>query len=215
MIVSCFIPFLSAINNVFVSLSSTSLSLCHHYFDWLIQCSIFITFFITVMVIGFTQRMRTVSESDAPEEEDFSTIDIDVATQRPAEREHPMVFRVQESSSTAIVEPKDDLTNPLFDARFGRRSGHGDPIEEEFVPEYLQYTLPSLTAVIKDDSRPEDDECFTIRIFPGDVPGRKETFNCYENDNRYSATNYFCETTICIEDNDGQFFSCVGLKINP
>ena len=123
------------------------------------------------MVIGFTQRMRTVSESDAPEEEGFFTIDIDVATLNPAETEHPMVFRVQESKSTAIVEPKDDLTNPLLDALFGSRSRYGYSIQEEFVPEYLQYTFPSLTAVIRDDSRPEDEECFTIGIFAVDVPG--------------------------------------------
>ena len=151
------------------------------------------------MVIGFTQRIRTVSESDAPEEEDFFTIDIDVATLNPAETEHPMVFHLEVSRSTAIVEPKDNVTNPLFDALFGSRSRYGYSIQEKFVPKYLQYTFPSLTAVIRDDSRPEDEECFTIRIFPVDVPGRKTGFYCN------SATNYFCRTTICIEDNDGRW----------
>ena len=54
------------------------------------------------MIIGFTQRVRTVSESSAARRE-FSLIDIDVATQRLAEREHPMVFYLW-SSRAAIVE---------------------------------------------------------------------------------------------------------------
>ena len=154
------------------------------------------------MVVGFTQRIRTVSESDAPEEEEFFTIDINVATLGLTEREHPMVFRVQ-SGGTAIVEPKDDLTNPLLDALFGSRSGYGYPIEEEFAPEYLQHTILSPTAVIRDDSRPEDEECFMIRIFSFDVHGRQELLCCYEDYNS-DCTSYFCDTTICIEDNDGR-----------
>ena len=70
--------------------------------------------FFTDMVIGFTQRIRTVSESDAPEGEDIFTIEIPVATLRIAEKEHPMLFLLQESSSTAIVGPRGDLeNNPL------------------------------------------------------------------------------------------------------
>ena len=141
-----------------------------------------------------------MSESDAPEEEDFFTIDIDVATLRPAERVYRMVFRVQ-SGGTAIVEPKDDLTNPLIDARFGSRSRHGS-IEEEFFLEHLQYTIPSRTAVIKDDLRPEDKECFTIHILTFELFGRRILFDCHEDG--YNANSYFCETTICIEDNDGR-----------
>ena len=162
------------------------------------------------MVIGFTQRMRTVSESDAPEEEDFFTIDIDVATLRPTETEHPMVFRVLESSSTAIVE-SDYSTNPLFDVVFGTRDQPDNPIQEEFNLGYLITTIPPLTAVIRDDFRPEDEECFKIRIIASDVPGRKKTFNCYEDYYNSDATSYFCETTICIEDDDGRsiLYHCI------
>ena len=40
------------------------------------------SFFFTAMVIGFTQRVRKVSESDVTEGEDLLLIDINVAAQR-------------------------------------------------------------------------------------------------------------------------------------
>ena len=144
-----------------------------------------------------------MSESDAPEEEEFFTIDIGVATLRPSEREHPMIFRVQLFASTAIVEP-DYSTNPLFDVVFGTRDQPNSPLQEEFNLEYLVTNIPPLTAVIRDDRRPEDEECFIIRIFPRDAPGRKALFYCYEDYYNSDATSYFCATTICIEDDDGR-----------
>ena len=38
---------------------------------------------------------------------------------------------------------------------------------------------------------------------PVDVPGRRELFTCNEDDS--GAINYFCQTEICIEDDDGRF----------
>ena len=156
--------------------------------------------FFTAMVIGFTQRVRTVSESDVPEGGELLSIDINVATQRLAEREHPMVFIVQ-SGGTAIVEPMNDIQTLLYDALFGIRVEPDAPIQEEFDLERLTATIPSLPALLRDEFRPEDEECFTIRIFPIDVPGRRQLFDCNEDD--LMAINFFCETTICILDNDG------------
>ena len=158
------------------------------------------SFFFTAMVIGFTQRVRSVSESDVTEGEDLLPIDINVATQRLAERKHPMVFRFQ-SGGTAIVEPINDIQNELFDVLFGIRLEPDAPIREEFNLERLAATIPSLPAQIREDFRPEEEECFTIRIFPIDVPGRRQLFDCNEDDT--SAINFFCKTTICILDNDG------------
>ena len=155
------------------------------------------------MIIGFTQRVRTVSESDAREGEDFLSIDIGVATLRTAEREHPMVFRLQQSTSTAFVEPGNDVRNQNFDTVFGLRLVHEDPVEEEFDLERLVTTIPPLLANIRNDLQPEDEECFTIRIFPVDVPGRRQLFVCNNDD--IGAINYFCETTICIQDDDGKY----------
>ena len=156
------------------------------------------------MVIGFTQRVQTVCEDEALPGEDFFHIEIGVATLRTAEREHPMVFRLQ-SGGTAIVEPRGSLENPLLDAVFGTRySSYSEaPIQEEFYLERLVAIIPPLPVDIRNDLKPEDEECFTIRIFPVDVPGRRELFDCSEDED--GATNFFCETTICICDDDGMF----------
>ena len=157
--------------------------------------------FLIAMIIGFTQRSPTVSESMALPRSVFP-LSIDVATLRTAEREHPMIFRVQEASSSAIVEPIGAVAvDPLRDARFGSRDNIHDPIEEFFVLEALQDTISPLTTFIRDDRRPEDEECFTIRILPVDVSGRRELFSCNEDDS--GEDNYFCLTEICIEDDDG------------
>ena len=154
----------------------------------------------TAMVIGFTERSQTVSESMAPPGADTFHLLLPLATLRRAERDHLMNFRLQSravSSSTAIVEPIGDVVNLLYDATFGSRDNIRDPIKEFFV---LEDTISPLTTYIRNDLRPEYEECFTIGIYPGDVPGRQELFTCY-----YGADNFFCQHTICIEDDDGRF----------
>ena len=156
------------------------------------------------MVIGFTERSWTVSEGMAPPGFELFTILIEVTTLRTAEREHPTIFRVQEASSLAIVEPLGVVVDQFYDATFGSRNNIGDPIEEFFILDPLEDTIPPLTAFIRNDIRLEDQECFTIRVFPVDVPGRPELFMC--NEDSVGATNYFCETEICIENDDGKWF---------
>ena len=155
----------------------------------------------SAMVIGFSQRIQTVCENEVLPGEDVTPIEIGVATLRTAEREHPMVFRLQ-SGGTAIVEPRNDIQNQLFDALYGIKVVPDAPIQEEFDLERLVAVIPSLQADIRNDFRPEDEECFTIRIFPVDVPGRRKLFYCNEDED--AATNFFCETTICICDDDGR-----------
>ena len=123
---------------------------------------------------------------------------------RTAEREHPMIFRVQGASSSANVESIGDVVNQqYYDAIFGTRNNIGDPIEVFFILEALEDTIEYRIAFIRDDRRPEDRECFTIRIFLVEVLGRRELFTCNEDDS--GADNYFCQTEICIEDDDGKF----------
>ena len=160
-------------------------------------------FYPTVMIIGFTERHRTVSESMAPSGVDTFPLLIGVATLRTAEREHPVNFRLQEARN-ANVEPLGAVEDPLYDATFATRDTIGDPIEEFFVLEALDDTISPLITFIRNDLRIEEVECFTIRIFPVDVPGRSELFSC--NEDGVGATNYFCETEICIEDDDGKCF---------
>ena len=174
------------------------------FYNWaLVIIAGFIPLSLSAMVIGFTQRIRTVCEDEAVPGEDFIPIEIGVATLRTAEREHPMVFRLQ-SGGTAIVEPGGSPRNPLLDAVFGTRDPFDDdaPIQEEFDLERLVAVIPPQLVDIIDDLRPEYEECFTIRIFPIDVPGRRELFYCNEDED--GATNFFCETTICICDDDGR-----------
>ena len=78
----------------------------------------------------------------------------------------------------------------------------GDPTGNLIILEALEDTIPSDTTFIRDDVRPEDEECFTIRVIPVDVSGRRELFTCNEDDS--GAINYFCQTEICIEDDDGR-----------
>ena len=66
------------------------------------------------MIIGFTERRRTVSEGDALPGEDTFQLPMPLATLRTAEREHPMDIRL--FGSSAIVEPIADVVNPLYDA---------------------------------------------------------------------------------------------------
>ena len=55
------------------------------------------------MVIGFTERKRTVSEGHVPGVEEFP-LEIDVATLRVSEREHwPMLYRVLSNSTARVV----------------------------------------------------------------------------------------------------------------
>ena len=150
------------------------------------------------MVIGFTQRIRTVSENSGFEN---FTINIDRATLSTSEREQEMIFRL-ESGGTAIVESFNNNTNPLKDALFGNRFDPHDPLEEFFSLEPLEDSIPPLRVTIVADSRPEAEECFTIHLIPVDVPGRLELFSCNEDSSR--EDNYFCETTICIGDFNGR-----------
>ena len=162
------------------------------------------------MIFGFNIRRQTVKENAQPGEDIF-LLPIPLDTLRTAEREHPMIFRLQEASSSAIVEPIGDVVNPLYDVIFGTRNNIGDPIEEFFILDALEATIPSLTTFIRNDLRPEDEECFTIRVFPVDVPGRRELFTCNEDDS--GEDNYFCQHTICIEDDDGRFAKFTNINI--
>ena len=161
------------------------------------------------MIIGFTQRIRTVSEGQVPGVDLFQ-LEINVETVRTAERDHPMVFRLQEASTNATVETL-IAASPIFDATFGLRDNPDDPIEETRDMDLgTRVVTPSLLTAIRNDLIPEDLECYTIRIFPVDVPGRRELFGCYED--AEMANNYFCKHTICIMDDDGKIlvrFSCM------
>ena len=153
------------------------------------------------MIIGFTERILTVSEGQVPGVDSF-LLQINVASLRPSEREYPMGFRLREASTNATIETQIP-SSPVFDATFGLRENPDYPIEEHrnLAPGLLTVQPPLLTA-IRNDFIPEHKECYTIRIFLVDVLGRHELFDC--NEDGVGADNYFCQHTICIEDDEGE-----------
>ena len=150
------------------------------------------------IMIGFSQRTQTVSEADVSSGQDFMRFVIPVAVSGTSEMEQRAIFRV--TSRTATVEPL-FFTDPMLDAIFGVRDNPEDPIQVERIlhPGESAFSLP-LTASIRNDFLIEDEECFTIRILSRDVPGRAG-FTCNSGS---GATNFFCDHTICIQDDDGE-----------
>ena len=159
------------------------------------------------MVIGFTERRRTVSEGQVPGVDEFQ-LEIDVAALRVSEWERPMLYRVL-SSSTATVVSFEFRDNLDYDARFG--FVEADPIEQEDRLLPGRNSTGPLRTAIRDDFVPEDEECYSIHISPLDIPGLKELFVCNFVDTCSTPPmGFFCEHTICIEDDDGNYISIVG-----
>lgn len=156
-------------------------------------------FCFPAMIIGFTERVRTVPEIGV-DGFDLNQLLVAVATLRISERDHLMIFRYLESSSTAIVDPL-DISTANFDVIFGIRDRPNNPIEVHLDLEAGESLIRPLFLSIRNDFVPEEEECFTLRIIPADVPGRDELFTC--NEDGEGANNYYCEHTICIADDDG------------
>ena len=160
------------------------------------------------MIIGFTERRRTVCEGFVPQGDDEFRLTYPVAALRISERDHLMTFRLLEGSSTATVNTRQELNNTNIlrnnDAIFGEMREENDPIEVTLSLPMSRTTLPEkLPTFIRDDFFPEDEECYTVRVFANDVPGVRELFTC--NAEAY-ATNFFCEHEICIIDDDGKVY---------
>ena len=172
------------------------------------KCTLYLNPCFSVMVIGFTERRRTVSEGLVPGTDEFQ-FQIDVAT-RVSERERRMLYRVL-SSSTATVVSFEFRDNLDYDARFG--------VDQADTIEQIDQLLPGrnstgpLTA-IRDDFVPEDEECYSIQISLIDYGGWHELFCCdFVDTSSTPPTNFFCEHTICIEDDEGIYRSIVGRAV--
>ena len=119
------------------------------------------------MVIGFTSRSQAVSEGDSLGA-DLFPITINITANRISERVHLFFLRYQEVTSSATVSSFDGFS----DALFGKREV-GELLE-------LKTGLPpgetstSYEVFIYNDFIPEEQECFSIRIIPVDVVGRRE-----------------------------------------
>ena len=161
------------------------------------------------MIIGFTERRRTISEGIVPEGEDEFRLTYNVSALRTSERDHSMTFRLLEGISTATVNTRQELGDLNIlrdnDAVFGEVRVGDAPIEVSLRLFLGRTTLPrDLPTFIRADFNAEDDECYSVEIFAVDVPGVRQLFTC--NDDQDNATNYFCEHEICIIDDDGKVY---------
>ena len=157
--------------------------------------------FVADMVIGFTERIRTVSECAGV---DLFLLEINVSSLRPSEMQYHMEFHIVESRTNATVETLVPTSN-VFDATFGFRENPYYIMETRDLPLGERTISPLLQTAIRNDIIPEETECFTIRIWPVDLSGGHVFFDC--NYGYLDVDSYFCEHTICIEDNDGRWLS--------
>jgi hypothetical protein len=150
------------------------------------------------MVIGFTLRSQTVSESQAPSGQSSFIVDIEVMSERASEVDYKFLVRHVDNVGDAAVTREENvmLVTTGFDALFGI----GKPLEEMQVLAAGNQQL-SVNAVIIDDVHAEEEECFTLRIVVMDTGiGMHRNFTCNEFNN---PVDFFCLHTVCIEDDDG------------
>ena len=128
------------------------------------------------------------------------TISVPVMTTIPFKEERRIICRYQNDSSNAVVISHRGLDYENFDAIFGRITDPNGPSEEwlKFIP---GDNVTEMQITIRDDLRPERQECFTIVIMT--VVYGVELFTCNDSED---ATNYFCSHTICIDDNDSKLY---------
>ena len=169
------------------------------------------------MIIGFSKPTLTISEDPIIDDvikyipeisivfpgsydadkitNSLTFLPVDVISLRQSEIEYEIGVRQNGGNATIIRHFPDSLVG---DAGFGASTKNGSLLEEYAVlPSLGNYTEPPITAVIVNDIIPEPFECFTLSIFNSS----SNIFHC--SDDSESVSEYFCEHTICIEDNDG------------
>ena len=147
------------------------------------------------MLIGFAERIQTVSEGEAQPEE-IIPITVNVSTNRISELNYTVYIQYQDVISRAIVEPLSS-NDSEYDVLFGERLDSNGQIQE------LQEIRPgqnstSIQLLIFNDLISEKEECFTLRI-QADDPSLRSLPKCNEN-----GDSFFCAHIICIIDDDGE-----------
>ena len=151
------------------------------------------------MVIGFTQRTQTVSESQAPENSDRFQVPLDVRARNISEKNFVVNFTVL--LGDAEVQPTNMILKPP-DALFGIRDNADADIKFSRNLTLLKTTLTTpLFAVIIDDFRSEGMEFFEIAIVIPDADDR-DNFVCREDTE--NSDSFFCRHRVFIVDDDGQ-----------
>ena len=157
------------------------------------------------MVIGFSQRSQTVSESQAPPNSDRFMTPLDVRAMIISEKEFRVNFILLSASANTEVQAT-NLVLKSPDALFGTRESATAKINDTRtlrVLETIVGTPTPLDATIIDDFRPEGEESFTIKIRIPDS-GDRDNFECTTDEEVPPPGGFFCRHTIFIVDNDGQ-----------
>ena len=145
----------------------------------------------------------TVSEG-AGLPEDIFDISIGVDTLRVSENDILIAFILQDDRSTAAVSTYSTIS-PQSDALFGSRNEPDYPIEEYYELSNEPQIPPRIVTIV-DDLRIELIECFIIRINFVHFGQREPLAICNE-----VGTSFFCEHTVCIEDDDGKTLKCINI----
>ena len=161
-------------------------------------CNNIIVFLSDQTFIGFNQRRQTVSESNGDLTSDGYYLTLLIHSTGSERRDYPVLIRVSTSNST--VEANNIQFDTSYDALFGSRTNTYDPIEETIIIEAGEMEHELIT-FIRNDFLPEGLECFTLLLSGKDTPGYRDISVC--NDDSTNSTDYFCQHTICIEDDDG------------
>ena len=130
---------------------------------------------------------------------DLFPLFISVSTASTSERNHKIVFRYEQNTSTALVEALTQPNNPQYDVLFGTRVNSDDPLEVAYLLKAGVSVIPPLMTMVRNDLHVEDHECYTISILSDEI-------SCSEDDS--DMNGFFCDHTVCILDDDGQF--CYG-----
>ena len=150
-----------------------------------------ILFLSSAMVIGFEIRNQTVSESQIPAGMDRFPIRINIMSERESERDYEVPLRHIDNVGEATLEGLQPTT-VIFDALFGA----GDPLQETQIL-FAGGQRLQITTFIINDFRPEDQECFSLRVL---YPWYRWYIRCNEDG---AGDGFFCLHTICILDDDG------------
>ena len=149
------------------------------------------------MFVGFTERRTNISErTDVPV--DAYRIAIEVSAERTSELIHTSTIYVVESK-TATVESFSSHSL-FYDALFGNIVVPDDPLQEVHLLRSGERRYQDIQLSIRNDFLIENEECFTLSISTRNDFGQEALCNA---DDDSSASSYFCEHTICIEDDDG------------
>ena len=140
-----------------------------------------------------------MSEADAEPGLETFAINIFITSSRTSEIANNVNVR-SVIEGQPIIEPVDDIQNPMFDGAFGQREEHtiNNLIQSE-VLDVNTTMLPALRVIIRDDVYFEEEECFELSIFPDNPETLPTNFFC----NFMAGDDFLCEHEICIVDDDG------------